>query len=826
MNTAKRLTLLLALLLSLTLSHAADISLNFTISNENTTPDSVWVYNTNQDTAIMLDGTATLALVSTAASLESHTAQRNSLQLYPNPTSTTTTLAYTAQYSGTHRIGIIDMTGRTIASYTATLSQGTHQFALPTLAAGNYCVSVSNTQQCTTSILMSQYQGNSSRKITLIGNDEASGLILTKTASTTTNATLPYDLGDQLQLIAYLDAETDTLTLAPQANQTVDFDITLPPTADELLMLEVEALNTTATALINEATADINSAETSLDALLQTINNGGKIVETDYQTAEATIEAFDADTLNAAIQEIKDQLPNFEDATERAKAQTMVDTLEALLATAEATKATCETKLQTAKDSIVPEYDLDGWKNANFEARANITISEESHSLIVDSSSYDDFVTAFATITVEKESGFEDNIELGFDGVDLDNSDLENLVNSGQGFEIVERTGYTLLGEVKSYLIEKAFNFTENKILDATGLANMNVNNSNFSNLIIDFSDENNIFTDMSKMDINIYANTFGKIDAKGFNWNGRYNCDYYAQDVNFETNNKTLYSMDNVFNVVGEYGVDWTIESMEMVGGNIIEHASMLEKLEANTSMTEADILDCIESGKISIAYCDARTNIADGIDKDGYFVPYIKTAIEMAGNQIEMIGLSTDDLGENHPKAGGFIKVNSDVVKQLIDLLGSDRVFFRQLILTGDDLVFEDGTVTSFKYSIIDLNIDGGGALTDLELSGCILTPNAQVIKDASTSTSCILTEGCDVQFEGSTYFRFVISPENDDRIRNKIAGADVLDITVEKVDVPIDVEGIATFIADFENDTSYTVIAMIEAMWNDYGFNIFYS
>lgn len=806
MTTSKRLSLFLLLLLSFAVGHAGDIVIDFTIDSEDTTPDSVWVNNTTKDSAIMLPYNTSLYLLPTEASLNPSLTESANLKLYPNPASAQATLAYTTNYSGIHHVVVTDMAGRTLSSFSTNLTIGTHQFALPTLLAGNYCVQVSNNEHSTATLLMSSYQGHSTHNITHLSTSELQNTNTLALKSAATYASLTYDAGDTLQLIAYLNNVSDTVTITPQYTQTIDFDISLPPTADELLLLAIDSLYTIAEQDITQETESIDSAEAILNTLLDNIANDSSIVESDYVIAEAILMDFSTAKATAIQQEITAKLDDFESPSESTKAQTIIEQINTLMLAAENRKSTCDTKLQTIIESVV--LTLEEWAESGFSANRTIFIDNDTDSLVITDIEYDDFLTGLRTLTAIGEDEYykeiQGRIRVVFKNIAFENADLEELVNTGQDLEIVGNTGYTLSGVVKNSILENLYHLTDNG-KDARANPNLNTKNSNFNNLTIDFTDENEKFTDLNYRSTNIYGNIFGKVNAKGFNWNGYFSCDDYILDKDWEESQRSLFSMNEVFNVVGDYGVDWDIESMEMIGRDIQEHADALRKLEANTSITNADILAAIADGSISVASCAYDCRIPDGLDADGNFLPYMKEAIDMAGDKIEGIGVASDNIGDDHPKAGLLVKVSTDVVQFLNDLDYGSTNYFRQVILTGDDLILKPDTYIDMKYSVIDANIDAGDESSFISLTGSFATHNVDYIKDASTSSSINLLEGADFDFLGSTYFKIIATYENDSRLSGGLAKDDIIDETIE-MEIPTTMVGIQNFIDNYKNDTSY--------------------
>ncbi len=221
----KKITLIMAFFLTLTVLQAQDYEIGFT-SNGTGTISSVSVENLTQGTAVTLNGDDVLHLLLVTTGVEQVINQNSGLRVYPNPMTETSSIEFNATVSGLASISVFDITGKQVISEQRNLGVGSHVFKLNNLSTGIYTLSVKSESYEYSSKLVSQNEttGNAS-----LSYESTSALKSSKSVKGK-KATVEMQYNDNENLkITGISSEglIREIELTPTADETVTFDFTL-----------------------------------------------------------------------------------------------------------------------------------------------------------------------------------------------------------------------------------------------------------------------------------------------------------------------------------------------------------------------------------------------------------------------------------------------------------------------------------------------------------------------------------------------------------------------------------------------------------------------
>lgn len=214
---------------------AQDYQINFGISGSSEKPDSVHVYNIDQDTELTINGDDILHLLDELTAI-SAIETKQKLRVYPNPTNDYAIMEFDCKVAEEYTIQLIDLKGSVVASYRLFLKNGTNVFKLSGLANSIYTCNIFNKNLNYCNKIISQSDNNYNPQIEYLGKSNTD-IIDKKNKSVKTGnlIQMQYNNGEYLQFTAYKDGDSSAVeTLIIVHSQTIEFSIIHidPPVAD------------------------------------------------------------------------------------------------------------------------------------------------------------------------------------------------------------------------------------------------------------------------------------------------------------------------------------------------------------------------------------------------------------------------------------------------------------------------------------------------------------------------------------------------------------------------------------------------------------------
>ncbi len=138
----KRLLLSSWFLLILLKAFSQDYMITFEVDGEDGPPDSVHIYNQDQNTASVLSGDDILHLVSYGVGISDKQISQNSVDVFPNPFKSSTRVEMYNPHDGAVHIVISDISGRIIVAQESYMRQGYISLNILGLSKGTYLLKI------------------------------------------------------------------------------------------------------------------------------------------------------------------------------------------------------------------------------------------------------------------------------------------------------------------------------------------------------------------------------------------------------------------------------------------------------------------------------------------------------------------------------------------------------------------------------------------------------------------------------------------------------------------------------------------------------------
>jgi uncharacterized protein (TIGR02145 family) len=229
-SAMKKFTFLVLTILAVANLYAQTYETDFAGTGDISVVDSVWVKNLSQDTSITLAGDDVLQLnvIPEVNAITDNTADFSSLQVYPNPMTEQATIEFFVTTSGTVRVSVYDLSGRTVIQSTQFLHPGIQSYSIKGLCQGMYMVQVNEQSSTFTSKLISLNRSEREAEIACVSSENPIrnqiryGSCHLKSAASTIE--MPYNEGDRLLFTGMSGNYATIVTDVPTGNKTITFD--------------------------------------------------------------------------------------------------------------------------------------------------------------------------------------------------------------------------------------------------------------------------------------------------------------------------------------------------------------------------------------------------------------------------------------------------------------------------------------------------------------------------------------------------------------------------------------------------------------------------
>ena len=219
--------------------YSQNYQINFAGTGAGITVDSVKVENLTQCTSMMLAGTDTLILTSTAGMNETGNTHNFQVTVYPNPSPGYFSVEFESASGSTVWIGLYDISGKAVLYHREFLQEGVHQFRLSGIQGGVCIMKVEPGDFLYTTKLISTGTGTGCPVIENIGSSHGTNNRPFLTHSAVTNryacaGSIPmlFNAGDTLKLTGISGNYRTVSMLSPVQSQTVTFQFAACSDAD------------------------------------------------------------------------------------------------------------------------------------------------------------------------------------------------------------------------------------------------------------------------------------------------------------------------------------------------------------------------------------------------------------------------------------------------------------------------------------------------------------------------------------------------------------------------------------------------------------------
>ena len=226
----KRLLLSSWFLLILLNAFSQDYMITFEVDGEDGPPDSVFIYNQDQNTALILSGDDILHLVNWGVGIGDKQIFQNPVDVFPNPFKSSTRVEMYNPNDGAVHIVISDISGRIVVAQESYMRQGYISLDITGLSKGTYLLKIQGMDLDHTALMISTGSSDLNPALQIYGNPQSKapssindGLLandhLKSARSTEEIIRMQYDEGDQLILTGYLVMSRVDVGLVPISTQ-------------------------------------------------------------------------------------------------------------------------------------------------------------------------------------------------------------------------------------------------------------------------------------------------------------------------------------------------------------------------------------------------------------------------------------------------------------------------------------------------------------------------------------------------------------------------------------------------------------------------------
>lgn len=202
---------------------AQNYLIEFSGKGSSTKVDAVTVENLTQGKTLSISGSDVLHLVERLTNVNPGLADaENSLRIFPNPMTESSTIEFAATAAGKTSIEIFDITGKRVGISLNTLNTGIHTYRINGLNTGMYVVKIKSPNYTYTGSLVSNRKSNTNVEINYLGSNENIG-IQNKLKSTKSEKEMQYTAGDRLKFTGMSGIYTTILTDIPTQSKTITF---------------------------------------------------------------------------------------------------------------------------------------------------------------------------------------------------------------------------------------------------------------------------------------------------------------------------------------------------------------------------------------------------------------------------------------------------------------------------------------------------------------------------------------------------------------------------------------------------------------------------
>lgn len=226
----KKSTLLLMLIMAVISTQAQDIQISFKGIGASSTVDSVKVVNVTQGTTVTISGNDVLTLPNTPTGIKPKPeATGNSLHIYPNPMTESSTIEFKAASSGSATIELFDITGKRVAVMQSSVSIGINCFKISGLERGIYLLQISSKDYSYSGKLLSTNTTHTGLNITYEGSNTNSSPKLKSAEDVTA---LPYNAGDLIHFYGTSGIYVTIVAIIPTQSMVITFSFVACTDAD------------------------------------------------------------------------------------------------------------------------------------------------------------------------------------------------------------------------------------------------------------------------------------------------------------------------------------------------------------------------------------------------------------------------------------------------------------------------------------------------------------------------------------------------------------------------------------------------------------------
>ena len=217
----KKSTIVILLVLAMLKTQAQDYQVSFAGIGDTTAVSTVKVDNLTSGATVTINGGDILHLTG-GVGIDSPNIDNGTVQIYPNPMTEQSILSFVAPDNGNVKIGIVDLSGRTVYQISTMLAPGTHSFRVSGISPGMSFVKVTgkNFNYSTKLVSQSNRQRDSKiEKVSAVKNTTGNPL-----KSTTSAIDMLYTEGDRLLYKGIAGPYSNIVTDVPTSSKTITFN--------------------------------------------------------------------------------------------------------------------------------------------------------------------------------------------------------------------------------------------------------------------------------------------------------------------------------------------------------------------------------------------------------------------------------------------------------------------------------------------------------------------------------------------------------------------------------------------------------------------------
>jgi hypothetical protein len=225
MKAKHTLSILILLFLAvITKVTAQDFTMDFGILRFDNKPDSIHIFNINQNKEITVKGDQSVKLVAMIINTNFAKEEVAQIYCYPNPMTESVNVEIPLSEEGIVKVELYNLSSQKLAEREVLLHAGSHTFQVSGVPFGTYLLTVKTPNYIKSELLISQGPSSQSIKINLLFSNESEFSFKNSTNAQET-ILMQYNEGETIKFTGYLNGVSSSQEFIPMHSQLIEFEL-------------------------------------------------------------------------------------------------------------------------------------------------------------------------------------------------------------------------------------------------------------------------------------------------------------------------------------------------------------------------------------------------------------------------------------------------------------------------------------------------------------------------------------------------------------------------------------------------------------------------